>query len=230
MKPDVQIASTESEWVKLASSTIISQSIETIQKRRLFSLVLSGGSTPEPVYQSLSSPKNRGLLDWNRIYIFFGDERCVPPTDKASNYKMARETLLDSIPIPEENIFRMRGEIEPEEAAMAYESEINHFFAGKEKRFDTILLGLGDDGHTASLFPNTPGLTESHRWVIPNENPYSNSMRLTLTYPAINSARQIVFLVKGEKKSKIVADIIQNQDGSPGYPAQRVRGKEDSPK
>jgi 6-phosphogluconolactonase len=227
---DLLIAQSDSEWKDFAVQTITSQASSAIQKRGYFSLVLSGGSTPEPVYKELGSNPLRGLLEWDKIFIFWGDERCVPPTHKDSNYRMTKLSLLDHVPIPRENVFRILGEIQPEIAAQSYQQTINNFFFGKEKRFDTILLGLGDDGHTASLFPNTQGINEKKQWVIPNQHPPTNTNRITLTYPAINSSRHILFLVKGKHKSEIISDVIENPNQPPDYPAKGIVGKEFPPK
>ena len=230
MKPDITIAQSDSEWTKLAVQTITSHASEAIQNRGYFSLVLSGGSTPEPVYSELASTQLHGLVDWERVFIYWGDERCVPPTHKESNYRMAKLSLLDHVPIPRENVFRMMGEIHPEDAAYEYEQAINKFFFGKEKRFDTILLGVGDDGHIASLFPGTDGLKEKNRWALATRHPQSNLNRITLSYPAINTSRHIVFLVKGKQKSEIITDVIQNPNQPPDYPAKGITGKELPPK
>lgn len=229
MRHNITITQSDGEWVQTAVEIIISQAVQAIRKRGVYTLVLSGGSTPRPIYQELASKKYQSVLDWGRIFLFWGDERCVPPTDEESNYLMAKTALLDWIQIPDSNIFRIEGEIQPKEAARAYQQRIDQFFSGKEKRFDTTLLGLGEDGHTASLFPNTDGLRESTQWVVPNINPYQNTNRITLTFPAINSSRHILFLVKGAEKAKVVADIIENPKSPPHYPAKKITGKEIQP-
>ena len=229
MSHKITIAQTDSEWVETAVNIIISQADQAIREHGVYTLVLSGGSTPRPIYQELASSNNQSALDWRRIYIFWGDERCVPPTDQESNYLMAKTALLDWIPIPATNVFRIQGELRPEDAAQNYQQQIDQFFLGKEKRFDTTLLGLGEDGHTASLFPNTTGLGEVKRWVVPNLNPYQNTDRITLTFPAINNSRNILFLVKGAEKAEIVADILKHPNSPPQYPAKRITGKENPP-
>lgn len=229
MNHKISVAQSDMEWVDTAVKEIIFQATQAIKSRGFHTLVLSGGNTPQPIYRELASPNHQSSLDWRKIYIFWGDERCVPPTDPESNFFMAKTALLDRISIPPNNVFRMKGEIQPEEAANVYQQEIDQFFISKEKRFDTILLGLGGDGHTASLFPKTNGLNESTRWVVPNMNPYSNTHRVTLTFPAINNSRNIIFLVNGAKKAEVVADIIRNPNSPPHYPAKKITGKETQP-
>ena len=229
MSHKISIAQTDEEWVDTAVSNIISQASEAIKKSGFYTLVLSGGNTPRPIYRALASSHDQSVLDWRKIFIFWGDERCVPPTNPESNYLMAKTALLDLVPIPAKNIFRIRGELQPEEAAQDYEKNIDRFFNTKEKRFDTTLLGLGEDGHTASLFPNTKGLQETTLWVVPNMNPHTNTNRITLTFPALNSSRNIIFLVKGAEKAEVIADIIKNPNTPPQYPAKNITGKEIAP-
>ena len=229
MSHKITIAHTDLEWVDSAVKTILSQATEAIKRSGYYTLVLSGGNTPKPIYRELASSHLQSVMDWRKIYIFWGDERCVPPTDLESNFLMAKTALLDLVPIPSKNIFRIKGELQPEKAARDYEKNIESFFVMKEKRFDTTLLGLGEDGHTASLFPDTIGLQETTRWVVPNLNPHSNTNRITLTFPALNSSRNIIFLVKGAEKAEIVADIIHNPNSPPRYPAKNISGKEIAP-
>ena len=169
------------------------------------------------------------FFDWSKWFIFWGDERCVPPNDDESNFRMAKLAFLDQTTIPQKNIHRMMGEIDPINAAHLYEEEINKFFLKKEKRFDTILLGVGNDGHTASLFPGVNALQEKKHWVSISQHPDSGMKRITLTYPAINQSRNIIFLVKGSEKSKVIADIINNPNNDPYYPAKGITGKENPP-
>jgi 6-phosphogluconolactonase len=218
MKPVLKISETKSQWVQMAIQGIAEVSQQAIADRGKFSLVLSGGSTPAPIYEALGKLK----LDWKQSYIFWGDERCVPPDHAESNYKMAVETLLKNAPIHPENIFRIKGEEDPTTAARLYEIEIWNFFAGEEPRFDLVLLGLGEDGHIASLFPGTPALAENSAWAIENQHPTSGMWRISLTYPTILSARNIFFLVQGNSKADITADIILNPQSPPNYPAKKI--------
>ncbi|MCB2179782.1 6-phosphogluconolactonase [bacterium] len=229
MKADVSISPTKADWIELAAETILQQAHRSLAKRQQYTLVLSGGSTPAPVYARLAERSQAENLDWQNIYIFWGDERCVPPDDSQSNYRMAKENLLDHIAIPPDNIYRIMGELEPETAAQDYEGVLNAFFHNREKRFDTILLGLGDDGHTASLFPGTDGLKETQRWVIPNIHPYTNTWRISLTYPTINLSRHIIFLVAGAGKADVAANCIQHPQEPPAYPAKGITGTDAPP-
>ena len=227
MRPEIKIAATAEEWSAAAVNLIINMANDALQVRGEFSLVLSGGGTPRPVYEELAN--RSGEMDWEHIFIFWGDERCVPPNHPESNYRLAKESFLDKIPIPGGNIFRMLGEIEPRAAAKDYELMLTAFFHTKEKRFDTVLLGIGEDGHTASLFPGTEALDETVRWVTANSHPYSNSTRLTLTYPALNAARQIIFLAFGGSKADVVADVINHPEEQPAYPAKGITGLDQPP-
>jgi 6-phosphogluconolactonase len=195
----------------------------SIGARGRFCVALSGGNTPRGVYAEVAV-RNKNDLPWDKTYIFFGDERHVPPTDPESNYRMARESLLSTVPIPEENVHRILAELPAPAAAVQYEMDLRTFFrlpAGAWPQFDLILLGIGDDGHTASLFPGTAGLTEQSRLVISNWVEKFATDRITLTYPVLNHAREAAFLVSGKAKAAILKDIFTSAPGS--YPAQAVR-------
>jgi 6-phosphogluconolactonase len=161
-------------------------------------------------------------IDWSKVYVFFGDERSVPPHHEDSNLKMASEVLLDHVPVG--NVHRIRGELPPEEAAEAYEEELRTFFQTEDvPRFDLILLGLGADGHTASLFPWTPALEVQDRWVVANPVPRLNTTRITLTVPVIDAALAVYFLVEGKDKAEAVREVLEG-DADPGaYPAKLIQ-------
>jgi len=204
-----------------AANFIIDQARKAIGERNEFRIALSGGNTPRPVYARLATVARD--LPWELIRITFGDERCVPPDDPQSNFRMAQETLLVPAAIPEKSIARMRGEIDPQIAAREYEDQLEVLAAQRSEtiyRHDLILLGLGNDGHTASLFPNTAGLEEKKRKVIANFVPKLNSWRLTFTFPLVNDARQICFLVNAAKNAGLIERVLQ---GDPEFPASRVR-------
>lgn len=187
-----------------------------IFERGEFRIGLSGGNTPRPVYQSLAKNKD-AWLGW----IFtFGDERCVPPDSDQSNYRMARETLFDLAPIAPENIHRIRGEDDPVTAAAEYEATLRKHTRGGIYRHDILLLGMGDDGHTASLFPETAALAEKDKWVVSNFVPKFNTHRITLTYPVLNAARHVVFLVNSKGKDDMLDRVFS---GHWDYPCNRVR-------
>ena len=203
-----------------AAQFILEHARAAIAGRGLFRLALSGGNTPRAVHAQLV--RLGADLAWNRVQITFGDERCVPPEHADSNFRMARETLLDVVPIPAGNVFRIRGEIAPATAAQDYEDKLAAVAARfGEPRYvhDLVLLGLGEDGHTASLFPGSPALDETVRNVIPATGPKPPPQRITMTFPLLNAARHVTFLVTGADKHALVEEITS---GSTAYPAGRV--------
>ncbi|MGZ4889902.1 MAG: 6-phosphogluconolactonase [Candidatus Angelobacter sp.] len=193
-----------------------------VRERGRFSVALSGGNTPRTVYSLLASEHRQ--LPWDGIHIFFGDERHVPPDDPDSNFRMASESLLSKVPIPQKNVHRIRAELDPEAAAKEYEQELRGFFHLTDHdwpRFDLVLLGLGDDGHTASLFPGSKALTEASSRVAANWVEKLQAFRITLTLPAINHAAEVLFLVSGASKAQILSDVLR--PGAGKYPAQSVQ-------
>jgi 6-phosphogluconolactonase len=204
-----------------AADFILDRAHKAIGERNEFRIALSGGNTPRPVYTRLATIGRD--LPWDRARITFGDERCVPPDDPQSNFRMARETLFVPAAIPEESIARMRGEIDPQIAAQEYEDYLDLLATQRGEdiyRHDLILLGLGGDGHTASLFPDTIGLEETTRRVVANFVPKFNSWRLTFTFPLINHARQVCFLVNATKNADLIERVLR---GDPQLPASRVK-------
>ena len=204
-----------------AARLILAHAREVIAECGLFRLALSGGNTPRAVHAELA--RLGADLPWNRVQITFGDERCVPPDHADSNFRMAKETLLDAVAIPAGNVFRIRGEIAPADAARAYEDKLAAFAARfGERRYihDFVLLGLGEDGHTASLFPGSPALEETVRNVIPTTGPKPPPQRVTMTFPLLNAARHVAFLVTGAEKHALVEEIVA---GGSAHPAGRVR-------
>jgi 6-phosphogluconolactonase len=207
-------------FVAAAADFIIEHAHKALGERNEFRIALSGGNTPRPVYARLATVARD--LPWELVRITFGDERCVPPDDPQSNFKMARKTLLVPAAVPEKSIMRMRGEIDPQIAAQEYEDHLEVLAnqCGEPiYQHDLILLGLGEDGHTASLFPGTAGVKETTRRVIANFVPRLNSWRLTFTFPLINHARHICFLVDATKHKDLIERVI---DGDPSCPASRV--------
>ena len=203
-----------------AADFILQQAHKAIGERNEFRIALSGGNTPRPVYARLAALGHD--LPWDRIRFTFGDERCVPPDDPQSNFRMARETLFAPAAVPEKSIMRMRGEIDPQIAAQEYEQQLGAIAAKDGEpiyRHDLILLGLGDDGHTASLFPGTPALDETTRRVVANFVPKLNAWRLTFTFPLINQARHILFLVGAAKNPGLIERVLE---GDQQLPAARV--------
>jgi 6-phosphogluconolactonase len=213
-----------------AADFIAESAMQAIAVHGRFTVALCGGNTPRPVYARLATSEYRDRLDWPRVQIFFGDERCVPPDDLQSNYLMARSALLNQVPIPPENIHRMRGEDDPEQAAGAYAKELQNTFGGDAavggppvQGFDLILLGLGDNGHTASLFPGLAAVTEKKHWVMAQYVEVVGMWRLTLTPVVINAARRVVFLVSGPNKAGVVQEVLEGPYLPVVLPAQSIR-------
>ena len=204
-----------------AADFVAESAAEAIAARGSINIALSGGNTPRPVYQRLASV----AIDWKRVHVFFGDERCVPPGDARSNYHMARAALLDHVAIPPENLHRMRGEDPPEAAAEAYEVELRNAL-GEGGRLDLVLLGLGHDGHTASLFPGLAAVTETRRLAMAAYVEFVGMWRLTLTPPTINAARRVVFLVSGDDKAEVLHRVLQGPRQPIVLPAQAIRPSE----
>jgi 6-phosphogluconolactonase len=206
-------------FVSDATTLILTSARESISARGIFRIALSGGHTPEPIFKQWAATAD---FPWDRVQFTFGDERCVPPDDEQSNYRMARHTLLDLAPIPAGNIFRIQGELPPEEAAAEYDARLTQLasrFNEPRYRLDLLLLGMGPDGHTASLFPGTEALTEQTRNVVQNFVPKFDTYRITFTYPLINAARHVCFLLQGEDKKPVVKQILA---GDKEYPAAHV--------
>jgi 6-phosphogluconolactonase len=205
-------------FAKDATNFIVEKARAAVAKRDQFRISLSGGSTPRAVYLELGKCE----LPWEKAVITFGDERCVPPQDDQSNFKMANETLFKPAGVPASSVLRMRGEIAPSEAANEYQEQLDRLAAERGEpiyEHDLILLGLGDDGHTASLFPGTTALLETTRRVVANYVPKLESWRLTFTFPLIFAARAVCFLVGGNKDPKLIERVFS---GDESLPAARV--------
>jgi 6-phosphogluconolactonase len=193
-----------------------------------FTVALSGGSTPRNLYELLAEPGYAERVAWEHVHFFWGDERCVPPDHPESNYRMVRAALLSKISLPDANTHRMAGEKEPQFAAAEYEKTLVNFFSlepGEWPRFDLMLLGVGEDGHTASLFPGSDALEIRESLVMASHLERLNANRLTLTLPVINHAARIWFLAAGASKAAIVGEIFKDQAAS-RYPAARVKPKD----
>jgi 6-phosphogluconolactonase len=191
-----------------------------------FRVVLAGGSTPKSLYYLLGEPQFVQSVDWKRVHLFFGDERAVAPDAPESNFRMAYECLVSRTPIPASQIYRMTAEeIDLSSAGRAYERQIReHFGQDNAPQFDLVLLGMGSDGHCASLFPGKRALQEKTRWVVPTEAGLQPFVpRLTLTYPLINQAKEILFLVSGAGKAGTLAQVLQGEHDVERYPAQGIQ-------
>ena len=224
-----------SSRVALRTSEVINMEVD---KKGWCSVVLCGGNTPGMLYECFSDSGFALKIPWEKVYFFWGDERCVPVDHSESNFNMAYSAFLSDIKISKSNIYRMRGEIEPpEQAAVLYEKMIRRFFkliSGKSEEmfpvFDLVFLGMGPDGHTASLFPGCPAVDEKKKWVVPSMAPhgYIVKKRITLTLPVLNNAKRVFFLVSGKEKQKIFNEIIYNTANAiKMYPAARVKAKEE---
>jgi 6-phosphogluconolactonase len=207
-------------FVAEAAEFILHHARTALAARGQFRIALSGGNTPRPVYTTFAWIGRN--LPWDRVHFTFGDERCVPPDDPESNFKMARETLFVPGAVPDKSVARMRGEIDPELAAQEYEDGLALLAAERGEqiyRHDLILLGVGDDGHTASLFPETPALDEQVRKVVANFVPKLDAWRITFTYPLIAQARHICFLANANKNRALLERVLA---GEQEFPAARV--------
>jgi 6-phosphogluconolactonase len=223
-EPEIRLFPSDKQLFHAAAETFCNIGNEAIREHGHFTVALSGGSTPRGLHQELVKTF-ASELPWDKVFFFWGDERHVPPDFPESNYRMARETLLSKLPIPANNIFRMHGEIpDANQAAGIYEQTLREFFHPSQvgfPRFDFILLGMGPDGHTASLFPATNALKEQQSWVAGNWVEQHSTFRITLTYPVINSAANIMFLIKGADKAEMVRKALK--DPSANLPCQGVR-------
>ena len=207
-----------------AAELLIGVAREAASEQGRFTLALSGGSTPKSLYELLATDAKSTRIPWEQTQLFWTDERCVPPTDSQSNYRMAHEALIAHVNIPSEQIHRMRGEDEPKHAAEGYASELEECFGRGDPRFSLILLGMGDDGHTASLFPNSPVLSDTSNTVAANYVKKLSSNRLTLTLRTLNASSTIIFLVSGASKAKALSAVFGSEDTKDGtLPARLVR-------
>jgi 6-phosphogluconolactonase len=221
---NVTVVADSSALYRTAAAEFSRCAREAIAAGGRFSVALSGGNTPHGVYSLLAAEQGKAL-PWNRIFVFFGDERHVPPDHPDSNYRMANETLLSKVPIPPQNVFRVPAELPADAAAAQYEQSVREFFNLRDNtwpNFDLVLLGLGDDGHTASLFPGTAALQETSRLVVANWVEKFQSYRITFTYPVLNHAVEALFLVSGEGKAQILKSVLAPAEPKT-YPAQAVQ-------
>ena len=223
---EIRTLTTPQELFEAAAEEVLRAAKEAVEKRGRFTIALSGGSTPKNLFNLLAT-NARTVLPWDRTFFFWGDERHVPPTDPDSNYHMAEETMLSKIPVAAGNVFRMAAE-NPDAAAAAeaYEQTLRKFFAletGQFPRFDLILLGMGPDGHTASLFPGTAALQEKSRLVVANWVDKLKASRLSLTLPVLNAAACVTFLVSGMDKAAALHAVLEGDAPGEQYPSKLIR-------
>lgn len=208
-----------------AAELFVATALESQQRRGVFRVALTGGSSPRLYHGLLATSPLRDQVDWSRIQFFWGDERCVPPDDPQSNYLLARETLLDAVPVPPDHIHRMRGEDDPTTAASAYEAELRQVFgvgASETPRFDMIYLGMGANAHTLSLFPHTAALSVTDRLVVTNYVAEINMNRITFTTTLANNAALVAFVIAGADKAPAVAQVLEGPRDPERYPSQLI--------
>ena len=208
MNPEIHVLPTPADVASALASRTAEALRSALDSQARASLCLTGGSTPAPAYRQLAALKG---LDWNRVHIFWGDERAVDPNHSDSNYRMARETLLESIDLPESNVHRIEGELGASEAARHYEQTLQEFFGGDGTQFTVLHLGMGSDGHTASLFPGSDALKQLARWAIDTEAPPTSPVRdrVTLTFPALARSRTTLIAAHGAGKREAFATVLE---------------------
>jgi 6-phosphogluconolactonase len=231
---DLRIYPDPSNLTQAVADFFVENASKAIVERGIFNVLLSGGSTPRGVYLRLAESHLTSKIAWGKIHLFWGDERCVSPDDVNSNYRMVRENLLEHVTIPAGNVHRIKSELEPERAATQYEEEMRNFFFPKRQEeaeipaFDLILLGMGLDGHTASLFPGDEAISEVSKWVLAVEHtkpPPPLVPRVTVTPVLINTGREVIFLVTGEEKAARLERVLSDPYTPDRLPAQIIKPK-----
>ncbi len=207
---------------RTAADLFIETAADAISRRGRFAVALAGGSTPRRTYELLAQPDRTARVDWPHVHVFWTDERCVPPDDLRSNERFAIRSLLQSVPVPVEQVHPFRCEPDPDRAAENYQQVLARFFGDAPPTFDLVLLGLGIDGHTASLFPHTPALRETQRWTTLVAPDPDAPKRLTMTVPLINQARRVVFLVSGIDKAPVLKEVLEGPSEPDRLPAQHI--------
>ncbi|SDL63365.1 6-phosphogluconolactonase [Catalinimonas alkaloidigena] len=211
---------TPQEVARATADLFVEKAQKAVEARGRFSVCLSGGNTAKAIHDHLV---NRTDIPWEHTYVFWGDERTVPRDHPDSNVGAGFSTLLDKVPVPADHIFAIDGGLEPQEAARTYELALAEYFEGRPPVFDLVLLGIGEDGHTASLFPGTHAIREEERWVVAPYIPSKDMYRITLTAPLINQARLVVIAGYGENKAKAIYEVLLGKHQPDQYPAQLIR-------
>jgi 6-phosphogluconolactonase len=222
------VSSTPAEVASAAARLFTDRVSAAAQARGIARVAISGGTTPKAMFALLADPSQPFVkhVPWDKLDLYWVDERCVPPDHADSNYRMTKEQLLSKVPLPAERIHRMEGELPPEEAAARYEATIRNGFrleGAETPTFDLILLGMGDDGHTASLFPHTEALDDMTHIVVANHVSQKDTWRITLTWPVINQGREVVFLIEGAGKAQVLQDVLLGPYQPETYPSQIIR-------
>ncbi|HST53675.1 MAG TPA: 6-phosphogluconolactonase [Pyrinomonadaceae bacterium] len=225
---NVQVFDDAEQVAREAANLFVRLSNEAVGERGSFSVALSGGTTPKRIYELLASDDYRTRVTWANVHIFFGDERTVPPDHADSNYRMANEALLSHVSLPPENVHRIDGVGDAAANASLYESEMRGFFGGGAEwpRLDLVMLGMGDDGHTASLFPGSEALAEDRAWVVANWVEKFSTWRITLSAPAINNARHVLFLVTGAGKADRLREVLKGERDTTRLPSQMIEPRD----
>lgn len=223
-----RISPTPAAVAQAAAKLFADAAVAAAQARGRARIAISGGTTPEAMFALLADPSQPFLkqIPWDKLDLYWVDERCVPPTDADSNYRMTNEALLSKVPLAPERIHRMEGELDPAVAAARYESTIRNTFrleGAETPTFDLVLLGMGDDGHTASLFPHTEAINDLTDIVTANHVPQKDTWRITLTWPVINQGREVAFLIEGEAKAQVLHDVLLGPYQPDTYPSQIIR-------
>ncbi len=213
---------TAEDLARQAAASFVEQAAAAIAARGRFSVALSGGTTPRIVFRFLAGPEFAPQVDWSRVHVFWGDERAVPPDDPESNFRLAQEHLLQPLGLAPENIHRIEGELPPAEAAAHYDAHLTAFFGAAPRRFDLIHLGMGEDGHTASLFPHTAALDDPEARVVANDVPQRQTTRVTFTAALINAARAVEFFVTGVGKAGVLREVLLGSEQKHHYPSQLI--------
>ncbi len=224
-EPEIRVYDTPETLVQETAHQVMQIAREAVNARGRFVAALSGGTTPKGLFQQLTEEPYYSLIPWDKTYFFFVDERHVPLDDETSNYRMIQEYLLFKAPIPAANVFPMTDGSQPvERAASSYEMKMGKFFGtGALPRFDLALMGMGDDGHTASLFPGMPQVNELERWVVGYFVDKARKERVSLTFPVLNASRFLLVLLEGEKKAKMAKEVLKGPSDPPRYPVQYLR-------
>ncbi len=223
-----RVAASSAAVAEAAAALFADSASAAVAARGRARVAISGGSTPKAMFALLADPSQRFLtqVPWEALDLFWVDERCVPPDDADSNFRMTSEAMLSKVPLPSAQVYRMEGELDPEIAASRYESALRNAFrleGAETPTFDLILLGMGDDGHTASLFPHTAALDEIARLVMANHVPQKETWRITLTWPVINQGREVAFLIEGKAKTDVLHDVLLGSYDPEIRPSQLIR-------
>jgi len=222
LRADLEVLPSAAALAEAAAARFVAAAGDAIHSHGQFVVALSGGSTPRDTYRRLGTDALVSGVMWSRVQVLWGDERCVPPDHAESNYRMARETLLEHVPVPAANVHRIHGEDDPDTAAEVYEATMRALLRTPGARIDLVLLGLGDDGHTASLFPGSAAVQEQTRWVMAAHAPATSMWRVTLTPAVINAAAEVLFLVSGGGKAGILRRVLEGPRRLQELPAQAI--------